>query len=291
MKVINEHVKPDVNSSIVVKSFSEKKECKYSYWHSHDAYEIIYVEGGSGTIHVGSHFSFFEDGQFVLLGPNIPHYGLTMDLKENYNEIIIQIPSSLFQNVFFEIPELKTISNLLEKAKKGISFSKDVRESTRDLLNEISHSVGFNRIHLLLELFQILSLTKAYTLLDLAEYFSSEKPTSSNRLNKVIHYIEDNYNEQFQVDVLAEILSMTVPSFCRFFKKSTSKTVTQFINEFRISKACEFLNNTSDKISTIGFETGFNNVSHFNKQFKSITKMIPKEYRDYCAESKQLKGN
>ena len=80
-------------------------------------------------------------------------------------------------------------------------------------------------------------------------------------------------------DISAKVF-MTPQSFCRFFKRSTNKTFTTFLNEYRINHATKLLLQTDDDVKTICFESGFNNLSNFFRNFKRITQLTPNIYRD-----------
>ena len=281
MIITREEVKPNAFSSFTVKSFTEKNRCQYPYWHVHPEYEIMFLNNGSGKRQVGNHFSLFQGGELILLGPNIPHFGLGIGPCETYREIIVQISPSFFESGFFKIPEMQSIQGLLRRAKGGISFKNNTKVEVGEILFQMTTSNDFTRLQKLLALLQILSESKEFEILNLAGYSTIINEKDHSRIQFIFGYIEKHYQETIEVKTLASRINMTVPSFCRFFKKSTNKTLTRFVNEFRISKACELLSQTKKNISWVGFATGFNNLSHFNKQFKLITGVNPKEYRKY----------
>ena len=78
---------------------------------------------------------------------------------------------------------------------------------------------------------------------------------------------------------IADLVSMTEPSFCRYFKKLTSKTFIQFLNEYRLVHASKLLAEKKISITEVCYESGFGNFSHFNKQFKVFTGKTPSQYR------------
>jgi AraC-like DNA-binding protein len=99
------------------------------------------------------------------------------------------------------------------------------------------------------------------------------------RISQVYKFTFDKYQEDISVDQVASLVHMTPTSFCKFFKKHTMKTYITFLNEVRIEKACQILlNNKSENIAEAAFQVGFNNIVHFNRVFKAITKMSPKKY-------------
>jgi AraC-like DNA-binding protein len=74
---------------------------------------------------------------------------------------------------------------------------------------------------------------------------------------------------------------MTDTSFCRYLKRRTLKTFTRFLNEVRIAYACRLLNNSNYSVTDACFESGFNSLSYFNRQYKSIMQMSPQQYQKW----------
>ena len=99
------------------------------------------------------------------------------------------------------------------------------------------------------------------------------------RMNDVYQYTMEHFTENITLEQIAAIVYLTPQSFCRYFKKHTSKTYINFLNEVRINEACKrFMEMDFDSISTIAYQSGFNNVVTFNRVFKSITGKAPREY-------------
>ena len=94
---------------------------------------------------------------------------------------------------------------------------------------------------------------------------------SSKNIASIITIVSDLHSNQIQP------VSMV---FCRFFKKSTSKTFTSFLNEYRINHATKLLAETDQDVKSICYESGFNNLSNFFRNFKRITNHTPNAYRD-----------
>jgi len=89
-----------------------------------------------------------------------------------------------------------------------------------------------------------------------------------------------NFQNKIRLNEVASLIGLSEGAFCSFFRKSTKKTFTEFIKEVRVSYACKILGADEDRsISQICFESGYNNFANFNRQFKEITKLSPKEYR------------
>ena len=100
-----------------------------------------------------------------------------------------------------------------------------------------------------------------------------------DRINHIYNYVREHFQQELPLEVIASEIAMTVPAFCRYFKKHTQKTFTQFVNEFRIVHACKLLSEEQMSVADVCFECGFNNFSHFNRQFKKVTGFSPTQYK------------
>ena len=137
----------------------------------------------------------------------------------------------------------------------------------------------FERLLALLSILKGLQSTDDYKILN-ASGFSLEMQVQDNeRINMVFNYVKDHFNTQISLEKIAAMSSMTVPSFCRYFKKITKKTFTAFVNEYRVVHASKLLAEKPTSIANICYESGFNNFSHFNKSFKEFTGKSASQYR------------
>ncbi|MGK2864659.1 MAG: helix-turn-helix domain-containing protein [Chitinophagaceae bacterium] len=73
--------------------------------------------------------------------------------------------------------------------------------------------------------------------------------------------------------------NMSVSAFCRYFKRNTKKTYIEFVNEIRIGHACQSLLHTDITITQICYESGFNTIANFNKQFLKVKGIKPSAYK------------
>ena len=104
------------------------------------------------------------------------------------------------------------------------------------------------------------------------------------RINRVYAYVIANYTQEVHLDEVAHLANMTETAFCRYFKKVTKKTFVEMVTEFRIKHACELLRSSQLSMAEICFESGFGNLSHFNKQFKQYMNETPLQYRKLVRE-------
>ena len=275
-----EKISPNFGSSILVKKHTEfLKEIK-AFWHFHPEIELAYVNKGKGKTHIGNHLSYFNNSQLLLIGANLPHNGFIDRLTTNGSETLVQFKPEFLGDTFFEIPEMKPIHILFEKAKKGIIFGVKTKQKLGAKIEKLTEKKGFKQVLILLEILHTLSKSEDYTLLNADGFAFEAQPQNNNKIDEIFKYINENFNQHISLDEIAGLVSMTVPAFCRFFKKSTGKTFTKLVNEYRVVHATKLLSESQSSITDICFECGFNNFSHFNKLFKEFTGKSASKYRN-----------
>jgi AraC-like DNA-binding protein len=275
-----EVIEPDFGHSFTYQKFTDATNSKNVNWHYHPELELVYVNGGSGKRQIGSHISYYSGGDLILIGSNLPHCGFTDKLTGNDSETIVQMKQDFLGNDFFNIPEMKKIQALFEISKGGIAFHGNTKRKIGDKIEVLEYQTDFNRLLSILNILNELANSKEFTILN-AEGFSLETEVKDNdRINVVFNHVKSNFKEEITLDEIADMVSMTVPSFCRYFKKITNKTFTKFVNEYRLVHASKLLSEQTLSITEICFECGFNNFSHFNKSFKAFTGQNPSEYRN-----------
>ena len=274
-----EKVYPGFGSSVLVKNHTEFLKTNKASWHFHPELELVYVNKGQGKRHIGNHLSYFNNSQLLLIGPNLPHNGFTDRLTTNGFETLIQFKEDFLGKDFFEIPEMKKIKELFERSKKGILFGSETKIKVGYKIEKLVEKKGFKKLLVFLEILNILSKTSDYTILNVDGYAVETELQDSSKLDIIYKHINTNFKEHISLDQIANVANMTVPAFCRYFKKVTGKTFTKLVNEYRVVHATKLLSESMMSITDISYECGFNNFSHFNKLFKEITGKNASGYR------------
>ena len=275
-----EVIEPDFGHSYTYQQFDEHHPNKVGVWHYHPEIELVYVNGGSGKRQIGSHVSYYTDGDLILIGSNLPHCGFTDVLTGNKSESVVQMKQDFLGNDFFNIPEMKKIQSLFQIAKGGVAFTGRTKKKIGEKIEIMEYQTDFQRLLSILNILNELGNSKEYQVLN-AQGFSLQTEVKDNdRINIVFNYVKTNFKEEITLEEIANLVSMTVPSFCRYFKKITNKTFIQFVNECRLVHASKLLAEKPISITEVCFECGFNNFSHFNKSFKAFTGQNPSEYRN-----------
>ncbi len=279
MKAYFEKIDPELGSSFSLKRFEQEQEGAAPFWHFHPEYEIVYVSHGRGKRHIANHISRYEDGDLVFLGPNLPHLSFTEELSESHTEIVVQMRADFMGSGFWKLPETVLIGHLFERARRGISFYGEAKRRAGELLNAMVEQEGFIRLLGLLQVLHLLSETEDSYSLNVDGFALPVDAQHYERIQRVYHYVNREFRNALSVEAAAAHVNMSVPAFCRFFKKLTGKTFTHFVNEVRIAHACRLLSTGNQNIAALSFDCGFNNLSHFNKQFRLISGTTPKAYR------------
>ncbi len=255
-------------------------------WHFHPEYEIMLVLKGTGIRFVGDSMERFQPGDLVFYGTNIPHlYRSDKEYYQKESEFISQATVLYFKEnflgeSFWHLPEIMPIKKLFSHAKRGIKFKgKAKQELRRQILKLDDQKDGIEKIIALLTILKNMANTKEYDLLSSNAFTKYVDEYDCERMNKVYQFIMDNYTESPSLEEVSEIAHMNPTAFCRYFKSRTNKTYTQFLNEVKIGNACKLLIDSKLSISQVCFETGFNNFTHFNHQFKKIIGLTPTQYQ------------
>lgn len=248
------------------------------YWHHHPEFELTYKINISGKRIVGDSYQEFFPGDLVLIGPDLPHTWVT-DKKakdQSCKFVVIQFSGSLF-NSLAGLNEFESIKRLLQNSRNGLHFknSKLFKEKILGLPNKN----GVEKITDLIWLLGQLSKQKG-TKLASAEYDISKAKNSEPRINKVCTYLEQNFAKPITISDAAKIINISQSAFCKFFKRATGKTFSDYLNDIRIGYACYQLIETDKQISTIARSAGFESLSYFNRVFVKKKNSRPREFRN-----------
>lgn len=270
-------------------SFQIRKDIRpnfYSTWHYHEELELTLILKSSGTRFVGDSIQQFSSGDLVLVGENTPHVWKNNDsyYKEpviNAAEaIVIHFRKDFAGSDFLNMPEMIKIKNLINDSKRGLCFKGKERNSISKKIIALVNKPPFEQVLGLIEILGFLTSASEYYSLSSSGFVQTFFANENDHINKVYAYIFENFRSNITLEKTAKVAHLTPTAFCRFFKSRTRKTFTQFLNEVRISFACRLLIEGKLDIAQVCFESGFNNLSYFNRQFKIVKKETPSSYRD-----------
>lgn len=254
--------------------------------HYHNEFELIYFTAGSGKEYIGDTVICYKSGDLTLIGSKTPHLHLCDSLTNHSLEKsscnILQFPLSVFPTNMSEIQEFYDIDILLKESSHGIRFriGSEANKLNR-IMNRINREQGIKRIISLYEILNILSNCRNR---DTISSLNFQIPTlnynANDPVDRIYSYIRSNFRKSINLKLIAEYVKLNPTSLCRLFKHKTGKTIFYVLNEIRIEYACKLLLHSNLTSSQIAYEVGYNNLSYFNKVFKTITKQTPIEYKN-----------
>ena len=280
MKPSFEKVTCDPDHSFGIKKVVRNERAnmgKAGVWHFHPDYEITYTLTSRGKRFVGYDIEDYHAGDLVMVGEGIPHCWIT---SEPTQQIVINFKKDFLGHQFLGRPELKEVSQLLERSRKGLKFGAATTHTVKKSIINMENAWGFDRLMALLAILEALAKANDATPLTQYDHRNKNSLKASNRIEKVYSYVLANYRDkEVSLKALSESLNMTESALCKFIKQVTRKTLFGLVMETRVNEACRLLAESDKYVSEIGYLAGFNNLSNFNKTFKRITKKTPVEYR------------
>lgn len=267
--------------SFIIKQFELKNNQGVIHQHS-DKYELNFIVDAVGRRFVSGNIANFSPGDLVFMAPGVPHCWEIDNKCDEPKAITIHFKDEFLDILMNCIPELGFLKDLLNKSRCGLHLKIYDQKKLEQLFDRLmKYDSPFDSYLGVLEILRFISLIKDTETLEVSDLNLNIIDLPQNhRLRKVYEYVFFNFKYNIKLSEVAAQISISESAFCSFFKKSTKKTFSQFIKEVRIGYACKLLGENNDKsISQICFESGYNNLANFNRQFKDITGTNPKTYR------------
>ncbi len=276
-------INPQLNRSFV---FKWEPFDLTTRWHYHPELEMIYFIDGKTNGVIGDGFQHFDAGDLVLLGTNFPHVLQENKAFSKANKsfkpfgLILQFTEDFLGEEFIKKPELQAVKALFQKSKRGMHFKKKVVDLVKDTLLQM-HAVSETRkLFSLLDVLQTLAESRDFQYMTNKNY-DYDHSFDEQRMKDINQFLYQHFTEKITVKDIATVANMTETSFCRYFKSRTLKTFTSFLNEIRIAYACRLLSNTNYSVTAVCFESGYNELSYFTRQFKKIMGISPQQYQKW----------
>ena len=252
-------------------------------WHRHPEIELTYVERGSGARLVGDHIGAYANHDLVLLGSNLPHTWNSDQYRgqryDRHPALVVQFHPDFLGTHFFQTAEVSSVRELLTSADRGLWYTPEVAISTGRQIQQLLTATGASRLILLLQILDQLTHCQPVSLAS-PGYTGPVSKTAESRIRLVCDHIQQHFTDpRFSVASLADLLYMNPSAFSRFFKQSTGRTPTRYINELRIGYACRQLMESDRAVLDICHRSGFDSPSFFNRTFRQLRNCTPREFR------------
>lgn len=259
-----------------------------NHWHFHQEYQLFLVLEGRGTRFIGDQMKPFREHDMVFTGPNLPHlwrndaayFDKESDLKTH--GIVVYFGEDFLGAAVQEKEELELIKILFHKSLRGLEITGETNLILRSKLKELVNKTGFDSFLLLLDILRTIATSSDCASIAQAGYINNNKESEKDRMRKVYEYVTENFQKKIQLQEVASLANMTESAFSRYFKSRMNKPFSEFLSDVRISHACKLLHDADINISQVCYDSGFNTLSNFNKQFKDRMRVSPLVYRrDY----------
>ena len=256
----------------------------YNYWHYHPELELTYIRKSTGTRLAGDSIERFSDGDLILLGANLPHMWRNDDLyfdkdsDKHIEAIAVHFREDFWGKMFLDMPENRHIRQLTTFATRGFQILGRTNEIIVDKMEQMLHLKGARRVIHLLDMLDIIAQSSEVRYLASQGFVDQYKIDPNDKINEIYQFTLSNFKNGITIQEVAKHVHISPNYFCRYFKKRTSKTYIEFVTELRVGYACKLLLENNLNINQICYESGFNNVSNFNRKFKELIGHSPSEY-------------
>ncbi len=255
-----------------------------STWHYHNNYEISFITEGSGKRIVADSIEEFQPGDLVFIGRNLPHVWIAdkempTPSSRTLEMVFLQFTDQILGSQLLALPEFKYVAKAMSLSERGIQIVGQTLNEVSELMLQMPYLKGFERMLHFFKIMDIIGKSGSHLQLASKEYLKTRFTTANKRIAKIHEYLMNNYRQEVNLKQLAELVNMAEGSLCRFFRENMGMTIFEYLNQIKTDFACKLLMNQDLSIMEVGFDSGFNNLSHFNKQFRKTTGIPPSEYR------------
>ncbi len=282
MTVLLENKNEKKDESFFIGIFQDNLE--KSCWHYHNNFEISFITEGSGKRIVGDSIEEFQPGDLAFIGPNLPHVWIAdkekrMLSKRTLEMVFLQFNLNVLSDQLLSLPEFGNVKRALDLSERGIQIIGDTLNQVSEVMLQLPYLKSFERMLHFFMLMDIIGKSKTNIQLASKKYLKIRFTTGNKRIAVIHEYLMNNYREEVNLKSLAGLVHMAEGSLCRYFKMNQGITIFEYLNKIKTEFACKLLMDPDLSIMDICFDSGFNNISHFNKQFKKVTGVPPSEYR------------
>lgn len=254
----------------------------YNQWHFHPELELTHIVKGRGTRFIGDHIEYFEDGDLLLVGSNLPHVWKNQNEESELAvaQVVQFLPNFLGDEIMQKV-EFKSIQNLLAKSANGIKIGGMTKLLVLESLDLLFESkIPLDRLIILVKILDLLGNSQELTPMSKSLFTVKVDKQNVDRLNQVIDFTITNFASKITLEDVASLSHMSVSNFCKYFKTRMKKTYVQYLTEVRIGMSCKLLIENKLSVHQIAFESGFINISNFNRAFKLTKETTPLAYRN-----------
>ncbi len=250
-----------------------------SRWHHHDDWELFLPTGCPGRALIGDYAERFHTGQLYVVPAYMPHMFYRLDKPGQGGRAAGWVLNFIPQMLEAHADELAGLSRFVQRAGCGLLYTGKVVEQIGSAMHRLQTQEGIEGWARVLLIVDQLIKSRSTQALAGADYFHRYTRVGSQRVDMICRHIHAHFTGSIRLDELADLLRTSEETVCRLFQRNTGRTVLQYVNELRISRACELLAQTDMNITDIAQQSGYPTLGHFNRMFRRHKKTTPLKYR------------
>jgi len=283
MKELLEEIKLNPHESFYIGIFQDHID--KTHWHFHQEFELSFITEGSGKRIVGDSIEEFHPGDLIFIGPRIPHVWFSDEshIRQHSGRTLESVYMLFNQDILpsglTSLPEFEAVRKAINLSERGIRITGHTLNEVSRIMLQLPYMNSMKRLMFFYEIMDLIGKSESYSYLASSDYVKTKFETNNTRISRIHEFLMKNYRNEIDLEEVADIVHMAPASVCRFFKSSTGLTVFEYLNKIKIDYSCQLLLNTDQNVVDISFDCGFNNLSHFNKQFRKFMGQTPTEFR------------
>jgi len=283
MKELLEQIKLNPEQSFFIGVFQDHID--QSTWHYHQEFELSFITEGSGKRIVGDSVETFYPGDLIFIGPRIPHVWfsdtpvLNQHSGRTLESVYLLFNHRIIPSELTRLPEFIYVNRAIQYSERGMRITGNTLNQVSRIMLQLPYLSNMKRLMLFYEIMDMIGRSDSFTYLASAEYARTRFHPLNKRVKSIHEYLMKNYREEITLKQIADQVHMAPASVSRFFKSATGMSVFEYLNKIKIELARQLLLNTEMSVVDISYDCGFNNLSHFNKQFKKFNQATPRQFR------------
>lgn len=251
-------------------------------WHYHPEFELTLTVDSRGMRFVGDHVGQYDDGDLVLIAPNLPHAFQSQSLlgeASQHRAVVCWFRQDWIGGLIALVPELAPVSGLLAQARRGLRFGRATSEALRERMLGLGQMEDLAQVMALQSL--LIALASAPDRMPLAagEVTVSDLPRDRARLQKVLDHLHLHYDQPLRLGPLCDLVHLTESQLQRVFKRSARMSISAYVLQLRLGRACQMLVQTDSAIGRIATDCGFSDAADFARRFRAVRGVTPSAYR------------
>jgi AraC-like DNA-binding protein len=249
-------------------------------WHHHPEFELTLTLNSRGQRFIGDHIGAYDDGDLVLIGPNLPHTWVSrskLDERQPHRALVMWFRPEWAAPLVQGLRELRPVGEMLSRASAGLQFSPASAAGARPAIEALFARKDEDRLLEFLSVLAVLARDRQAN--PLARATAHKASADRTRIDRVLDHIHVHYAQGVSIEALADVAALSPSGLHRLFRRHTRQTVSEYVMRLRIGEACALLSGTSRPIAHVANEVGYNTLANFNRQFRALKGMAPRHYR------------